>query len=312
VRLPGRDARRLTTILAAGLIGTSLAQPVQVVVKPKDTLYGLARGHATTIEEIRRLNRLDNDTLFVGQSLWLQHEAADPGARPTTTEGEYQTVTVKAGQTLYSLANSHKTTVDAISAVNRLEGDRLSIGQVVRVPHGATAQLPPSRPAIEEAPSAGREATKATSSAAASGVAQTQPYEREVVLWPLSGVITQGYSQAHQGIDIAAPQGTPIYAALSGTVVSSGWDGTGFGLLIRVLGVDGRIYMYGHNSRNVVRVGDRVQQGEVIALVGSTGNSTGPHLDFRILTNPRYALNPLAALPTSRVQLASTAARRRR
>ena len=128
-------------------------------------------------------------------------------------------------------------------------------------------------------------------------------------LWPVAGTITQGYGwrgpkNGHAGLDIAAPYGTAVYAAISGTVTSSGWDVFGYGNLLRVRGVDGRDYYYAHNSRLNVRAGQRVRQGQVIALVGSTGRSSGPHLHFEIRSGRRI-LNPVAFLPSSGRQLAS-------
>ena len=134
-------------------------------------------------------------------------------------------------------------------------------------------------------------------------------------LWPVYGVMTQWFSYCgkrcgHAGLDIAAPHGTPVYAAMSGTVTRSGWDRFGYGQLIVIRGIDGRDYYYAHNSRLYVRVGQRISRGRVISRVGSTGRSSGPHLHFEIRSGSRV-LNPAAVLPRSRMMLASTSARPR-
>jgi len=86
----------------------------------------------------------------------------------------------------------------------------------------------------------------------------------------------------HSGRDLAAPEGTPVVAALSGRVVSSG-DAGGYGLAIEIEHDNPRRHtLYGHLSELYVREGDRVRQGEVIGRVGSTGRSTGPHLHFEV------------------------------
>jgi len=86
----------------------------------------------------------------------------------------------------------------------------------------------------------------------------------------------------HSGRDLAAPEGTPVVAALSGRVVSSG-DAGGYGLAIEIEHDNPRRHtLYGHLSELYVREGDRVRQGEVIGRVGSTGRSTGPHLHFEL------------------------------
>jgi murein DD-endopeptidase MepM/ murein hydrolase activator NlpD len=85
----------------------------------------------------------------------------------------------------------------------------------------------------------------------------------------------------HLGVDYSAPQGTPVVAAASGTVVSSGWSGEG-GRMVRLRHARGFETYYMHLSAIRVRAGERVGQGEVIGKVGMTGMATGPHLDYRI------------------------------
>jgi len=120
--------------------------------------------------------------------------------------------------------------------------------------------------------------------------------------WPLPGHrrVTSGYgnrprprgrgTEMHSGVDISAPRGTHIVAAESGTVVLSGWHG-GFGQTVIIEHGNGITTLYGHNSRNLVSVGDWVNRGDVIAHVGSTGFSTGPHLHFEVRRNGNH-VNP--------------------
>jgi murein DD-endopeptidase MepM/ murein hydrolase activator NlpD len=123
-------------------------------------------------------------------------------------------------------------------------------------------------------------------------------------LWPLQGRITSyfgrrnlgmGTSSFHRGIDVAAPYGSTITAARTGTVSFAGWSTQGYGYLIKVRHGGGAETWYGHNSKILVRVGQYVRQGEPIGLVGSTGISTGPHLHFELHQNGR-ALDPLGEL----------------
>lgn len=97
----------------------------------------------------------------------------------------------------------------------------------------------------------------------------------------------------HQGIDIGAPTGTPIYAAAGGQVIFSGWMG-GYGNLILIDHLDGRVTAYAHQSRLAVG-GGSVSRGQLIGYVGSTGDSTGPHLHFEVRVNGR-AVDPLPLL----------------
>ena len=114
---------------------------------------------------------------------------------------------------------------------------------------------------------------------------------------PVSGIISSRYGwrarDNHPGLDIAAPEGTAIKAAAAGTVTASGYtDGyEGYGNIVVVQSTGSLAIRYGHCSRVYVRVGEHVEQGQVIAAVGSTGYSTGPHLHFEIRYNG-YTIDP--------------------
>lgn len=115
--------------------------------------------------------------------------------------------------------------------------------------------------------------------------------------WPVNGyVLTQVYWSGHPGIDLSTSFRQPIFASDSGTVVFSGWDDTGYGYFVVIDHGNGYKTTYGHNEANLVSVGQTVVQGQQIAESGNTGNSTGNHLDFRILYNGVF-LNPLGYLP---------------
>ena len=95
---------------------------------------------------------------------------------------------------------------------------------------------------------------------------------------------TKGASTYHKGVDWATPTGTPVYASSGGTVSRAGW-GSGYGYVVYIDHEDGRQTRYGHLSKILVTTGQKVKQGEKIALSGNTGVSTGPHLHFEILIN---------------------------
>jgi Peptidase family M23 len=116
-------------------------------------------------------------------------------------------------------------------------------------------------------------------------------------IWPAKGVFTSGYGprwgRMHRGIDIAAPIGTAIVAAAAGTVVTSEWNSGGFGNLVKIRHPDGSLTLYAHNNRLIARVGEYVQQGQLISEMGSTGRSTGPHVHFEIHPPGMGAVNPM-------------------
>ncbi|WP_051036706.1 peptidoglycan DD-metalloendopeptidase family protein [Calothrix sp. PCC 6303] len=120
-------------------------------------------------------------------------------------------------------------------------------------------------------------------------------------IWPAKGVLTSGFGRrwgrAHRGIDVANSTGTPIYASAPGVVEKSGWNNGGYGNLVDIRHPDGSLTRYAHNSKLLVRPGQQVQQGETIALMGSTGFSTGPHTHFEIHPSGKGAVNPIALLP---------------
>jgi murein DD-endopeptidase MepM/ murein hydrolase activator NlpD len=104
--------------------------------------------------------------------------------------------------------------------------------------------------------------------------------------WPAFGTtFIRGFTGSHTGYDLAAPKGTPIYAAESGTVekVSTGTWGGGYGNYIIIDHGNGLKTLYGHLSTVSVSVGQAVDRGQNIAGMGSTGRSTGPHLHFEVI-----------------------------
>lgn len=105
---------------------------------------------------------------------------------------------------------------------------------------------------------------------------------------------TKGASSYHKGVDWAVPTGTAVFASCGGTVAKAGW-GSGYGYVVYINHEDGRQTRYGHLSKVLVKAGQKVKQGERIALSGNTGVSTGPHVHFEILINGSQ-VNPLKYL----------------
>jgi murein DD-endopeptidase MepM/ murein hydrolase activator NlpD len=113
---------------------------------------------------------------------------------------------------------------------------------------------------------------------------------------PLSGyTVVRGFSSYHSGIDLAKPTGSPVYAAGTGTIIFAGWSDWGYGNSIVIAHTPGLMTLYGHLSQIDVSCGQFVKQGQLIGNVGSTGNSTGPHLHFEIRVN-QVPVNPTGYL----------------
>ncbi|MBN3925582.1 peptidoglycan DD-metalloendopeptidase family protein [Nostoc sp. NMS4] len=120
-------------------------------------------------------------------------------------------------------------------------------------------------------------------------------------IWPTKGTLTSGFGmrwgRPHKGIDIANSTGTPVVASADGTIEKAGWNNGGYGNLVEIHHPDGSSTRYAHNSKILVQPGQQVHQGETIALMGTTGHSTGPHSHFEIHPSGKGAVNPIAFLP---------------
>ncbi|MGI5376914.1 peptidoglycan DD-metalloendopeptidase family protein [Streptomyces sp. CA-251387] len=113
---------------------------------------------------------------------------------------------------------------------------------------------------------------------------------------PAAGVVTQGYSSTHDGVDIANSLGTPIHAVGAGEVIASG-PAQGYGQWIRILHPDGTVTEYGHMYQRDVSVGQQVSAGQRIALMGSEGDSTGVHLHLRVRVGTSTSVRGIDPVP---------------
>ena len=204
---------------------------------------------------------------------------------------------VVAGDNLWTIAQRHSTPLAAIMLWNDgVDPERLVAGQRILVPGGSkmraaqlsAAQKSAARTSIAPRPLAPN-ATKQTAARAPSPSRSAGDH-----LWPLAirGTISRGFSAAHPGLDIAAPTGTPVRAIAEGTVTWAGRKANGGGYVVVIRHPGGMRSTYNHNSKVLVEVGEMVKRGQTIAQVGSTGWSTGPHLDVRIEMGGRF-VNPM-------------------
>jgi LysM repeat protein len=180
--------------------------------------------------------------------------------------------TVAKGETLQGLASKYKVDIDDILNANDLEtGAKLVIGEKLMIPGGSMSATPSTKPK-----SGG--GSKFTGS---SSVPLTAGYFSN----PVPGAIkSRGVKPGHKGVDLAAPTGTPIHAAASGTVIIArpGWNG-GFGTYVIMQHSNGTKTLYAHMSKLGTTPGAQVSKGDTIGYVGNTGKSTGPHLHFEVM-----------------------------
>lgn len=301
-------------------------------VQPGDTIGSIAASYGITSEILMNYNGLEQALIHPGDVLQVPYLNATGGVaeiapRPPASFSQH---VLQPGENLSEIASSFGITVTALVGANPdlSSLDRLPTGVELLIPPGEglvvqlneVTDLPEllaqhGVSAIEVARA--NEIRNLTDIQAGMllflpGVEPVTALERLArvreeelrYVWPLHGRITSyfgrrnlglGTSNFHRGIDVAAPTGTPVHAARSGTVVFSGWSTSGYGYLIRIRHMGGDETWYGHFSQLRSAVGDHVAQGQVIGLVGSTGISTGPHLHFE-LHESGAAVDPIGYL----------------
>ena len=236
--------------------GTAARTTVEYyTVEAGDTISGIAERFGLSVNTLLWENRLSSRSIIrIGQKLTI-----------LPTDG----ITYRIGRndTVAKIAQRYGVSADNILAYNKISSTSLTIGQTIVIPGGR----PPAPPAAAVA------RTAPVSPITAPGSSSTR------LLWPTDARrITQYYTWRHGGVDIAGPSGTTIYAAEEGIIEVAGWNRGGYGYYIIIDHGGGLKTLYAHNSKLQVAAGDRVERGQRIANVGSTGRSTGPHLHFEV------------------------------
>ena len=210
---------------------------------------------------------------------------------PETPHGVYHTV--HKGQTLFRIAQAYGIDLEILRRANHIrDASKIKTGMQLWIP-GASRVLPVQK-------------TKSHSTSTVTRSTKKKPTvkpRKGFLIWPTTGTLTSGFGKRngrkHEGIDIAGPKGTPIYAAASGKVVFSDWGPTGYGKMVIIKHRNHLSTVYAHNSKLLVKKEKQVKQGQKIALMGSTGRSTGPHLHFEV-RNDTKPKNPIKYLPLRR------------
>lgn len=248
------------------------------VVERGDCLSVIAMDHDTTVSSIMALNKLeDADRIREGQELIIA--VPEPDLKIRLTLGEVYEEDYNADPIIikndswYTTkqvvheegTTGHRERNDVVVYENGMEISREMIYENIMVK---------SEPAVVE-----------------QGTIIPPTYIKPLA----GGTFTSGYGprwgRVHKGVDWACPVGTTVYASCGGTVIQASYNG-GYGNNVVISHPDGRMTRYAHNSKLLVKVGQKVTQGQPIALSGNTGRSTGPHVHFELYINGT-AVNPL-------------------
>lgn len=245
----------------ADLLGSKSTQISLYVVRQGDSLSQIAKMFGVSVSTIVWANDIKKGLIHEGDELVIL---------PITGVSH----TVAKGDTVRSIATKYKADMGDILSFNDLKTDAvLAVGSTILIPDGEIAA-----PVIRS--------TGVTSPLRNAGGPLYKGYFTRPIV---GGAKSQGL-HGNNGVDIAAPTGTPILAAADGVVIiarSSGYNG-GYGSYIVITHPNGTQTLYSHASRVSVSQGDAVTKGEIIGAVGTTGKSTGPHLHFEV----RGAANP--------------------
>ena len=236
-------------------------------VQSGDTLASIGKKFGISVDTIKWANDLKTDTIKPGQTLKIA---------PVT--GVIHTVV--SGETIYSIAKKYQ--IPAQNIVNFIFNDfadidtfALRAGQTLYIPDGIIEPEQPKYAAM---------APKYANAVA--GVRGSANF-----IWPTTGIITQYPTWYHMAYDIASNSSPPIIASDTGTVTYAGCITTGYGCHVVVDHGNGYQTLYGHMSAISVNAGQVVNQGQQLGIMGSTGNSTGPHCHFEIRSGG-VLLNP--------------------
>lgn len=274
----GGTALSKPTILPGAVVpgsasGSTRTQIVFHNVQQGDTISGIATKYNVSIATLLWANNL---------SVYSYIRPGDQLKVPPVSGIIH---TVKKGDTIAKIAKLYSANAEKIIKFNRLkeDGSDVVIGESLIIPEGLKPQPVYSASRVYSQLSNIAAPPPSVSAPAGSGY-----------LWPTTvRRITQYFGWRHTGIDIGGPVSTAIYASRSGTITRSqcGWNG-GYGCYTVIDHGGGVQTLYGHNSRLYAKVGEQVLQGQTIALMGSTGRSTGPHVHFEVRINGRR-VNPL-------------------
>ena len=278
-----------------------------VTVGYGETVEGIARRHGVPASAILQTNGIrDASQIRPGQRLVIPRHTASTtqtAAAPRSTSGNVHIV--RSGDTLMNVARRNGITVSALARANHLQtSSQLSVGDRLTIPGGHSVAVASVAPAQNTQPRTMPVEKVSTPVKVASvgpvqtaSVAKEEPRVAETPVkaaeampafrWPVRGRVIAGFGSKpngtqNDGINLAVPEGTPIKAADDGVVAYAGNELKGYGNLVLIRHSNGFVSAYAHASELMVKRGDSIKRGQVIAHAGQTGSVTSPQLHFEI------------------------------
>jgi murein DD-endopeptidase MepM/ murein hydrolase activator NlpD len=237
-------------------------------IKMGDTLSEIAINYGVTVDGLVASNGLSrSDRIYIGQTLNVPEAGATARPYPAQAAVSHR---VKSGDTLSAIALQYGVTVHSLAVANGVNNPaRIYVGMTLSIPSAQAGSNSVRYASVGDGLCAD---VKLTQTGTGYFIRPTHGY-----------YLTRSFLPWHAGTDLATDTGTDVYAADGGTVVFSGWNSAGYGNLIILDHNNGWRTYYAHLSKIDVDCGQWVPRGSIIGEIGSTGNSTGPHLHFELL-----------------------------
>lgn len=267
-----RSIQKIFFIIITSVILISCSNNKYHTVKKGDTLYSISKKRDISISELKDINKLKNNSIYSGQKIYL---------KPSKNyKGSYHTV--KSGDTLYNISKKYGVEVYFLKKINNLKdntlykGNKIYLGKMVNksdlnyISTSTTTYKNNSKNSILKN--------------------FGQPLKKMVVTSPYGyrDHPVLGRRILHTGVDLKAYINTPVYSPYSGVVTYAGWM-NGYGKIIIIDNGNNYETRFAHLNRILIKKGQKVNKGKVIAKSGKTGRVTGPHLHYEV----RYKKQPM-------------------
>jgi len=263
-----KSIQKKVFIIIASLILISCSNNKYYTVKKGDTLYSISKKTDVSVSKLKDINKLKNNLLYLDQKIYI---------KPSKNyKGSYHIV--RSGDTLYSISKKYNVNIKHLKKINDLKtntlykNNKIYLGKVVNkknLDYRSTSTITYSDSILKKF---------------------GQPLKKIKVNSPYGYRVhpVLGRQILHTGVDLKASMNTPIYSPYSGIVIYAGWM-NGYGKIIIIDNGSNYETRFAHLNRILVKKGQRVNKGNVIAKSGKTGRVTGPHLHYEI----RYKKQPM-------------------